>query len=95
MLGSGEQRLRILLRYGHRERQTLVAATRKPIRISDRVNRLPRWAQDYTMRVVGAEKVEELVFLRDQNKALVKLVGELKLKSATAEKRFPNPVLWR
>jgi hypothetical protein len=66
--------------YGHHTRQIFVAATRKPTRVSDRVNRLPRWAQHYIMRVhtfVGAEEVEEFVYLRDQNRALIKLVGEL------------------
>src|SRR5690349_6960504 len=73
----------------HHARQLLVSATRKPVRLSDRINRLPRWAQDYIMRVhtfVGAEEVEELVFLRDQNKALVKLVGELKAENRRLRK---------
>ena len=77
--------------YGRRTRQILVAAARKPTRVSDRINRLPRWAQDYIMRVhtfVGAEEVEELVFLRDQNKALVKLVGELKAENRRMRKKL-------
>jgi hypothetical protein len=60
-------------------------------RASDRINRLPHWAQDYIMRVhsfVGAEEVEELVFLRDQNKALVRLIGELKAKNRRLRKRL-------
>jgi hypothetical protein len=54
--------------YGNYARQIPVAATGKPIRVSDRINQLPGWAQNYIMRVhtfVGAEEVEELVFLRD------------------------------
>jgi len=37
---------------------------------------------------VGAEEVEELVFLRDQNKALVKLVGELKAENRRLRKKL-------
>lgn len=49
--------------------------------MADRLDRLPRWAQDYVHRVqtfVGAPEVEELTYLRDENKMLRKLVAELK-----------------
>lgn len=48
--------------------------------LSDRINRLPKWARDYIHRVqtfVGAEEVEELTRLRDERRQLVP-VAELK-----------------
>ena len=38
------------------------------------VNKLPKWARDYIYQVstfVGAEEVQEICFLRDQNRALI------------------------
>jgi len=59
-----------------------------PHDFSARINKLPKWARDYIHQVqtfVGAPEVEELTFLRDQNRALVELVKELKA-DAKAEK---------
>jgi hypothetical protein len=47
--------------------------------LSDRINKLPKWARDYIHHVqtfVGAEEVEELTFLRDERKMLTKLITE-------------------
>jgi hypothetical protein len=37
---------------------------------------------------IGAEEVQELTFLRDQNKALIKLVGELKAHVRRLERQL-------
>jgi len=50
----------------------------------ERVNRLPKWARNYLHHVftfVGAEEVQEIFFLRDQNRALIKLVADLKVEN--------------
>jgi hypothetical protein len=42
------------------------------------INRLPKWAREYLHYVstfAGAEEVQEIFHLRDQNRALIKLVG--------------------
>jgi hypothetical protein len=53
-----------------------------PDRLARRINALPLWARDYIhlleTRVDPQGEIEELVFLRDQNRALIKLVGEMK-----------------
>ena len=49
--------------------------------LSARINKLPLWARDYIHRIetfVGAPEVAELTYLRDENRALRKLVAELK-----------------
>jgi DNA-binding ferritin-like protein (Dps family) len=49
--------------------------------VSDRVNRLPKWARDYIHEVqtfIGAPEVEELMFLRDERRMLIKLIAEQK-----------------
>jgi regulator of replication initiation timing len=59
--------------------------------VSERVNALPKWAHDYIHNVstfVGATEVQELTYLRDQNKALIKLVGELKTENRRLRKRL-------
>lgn len=59
--------------------------------LSDRINKLPKWARDYIHQVhtfVGAEEVEELVFLRDQQRQLVKLVAELKAENRRLKARL-------
>lgn len=59
--------------------------------LSDRINKLPKWARDYTHQVhtfVGAEEVEELVFLRDQQRQLVKLIAELKAENRRLKARL-------
>jgi len=53
--------------------------------LAARINKLPKWARDYIHNIetfVGAPEVRELTYLRDQNRALVKLVGELKRENA-------------
>jgi hypothetical protein len=37
---------------------------------------------------VGAEEVQEIFYLRDQNRALVKLVAELKAENRRLKKRL-------
>ena len=59
----------------------------------ERIQRLPKWAREYLHHVdtfVGAEEVQEIFFLRDQNRALIKLVGELKVENRRLEKRLAN-----
>ena len=59
----------------------------------ERIKRLPKWAREYFHHVdtfVGAEEVQEIFFLRDQNRALIKLVGELKVENRRLEKRLAN-----
>jgi hypothetical protein len=63
----------------------------KPDLLSARINKLPRWARDYIHHVatfVGAQEVQEIFFLRDQNRALVKLVSELKAENRRLLKRL-------
>jgi hypothetical protein len=53
--------------------------------LATRINRLPKWAREFIRNIetfVGAPEVQELTYLRDQNRALVKLVGELKRETA-------------
>lgn len=55
-----------------------------------RFHKLPKWARDYVHLVetfIGAEEIKELVFLRDQNAALIKTVGELKRQVARLERK--------
>jgi hypothetical protein len=55
-----------------------------------RVNKLPKWARDYIHNVqtfVGAPEVEELTYLRDQNRQLIMLVAELKAESYRMAKK--------
>ena len=51
-----------------------------PDRLAPRINALPLWARDYIhlleTRVDPQGEIEELVILRDQNRALTKLVDE-------------------
>jgi hypothetical protein len=52
--------------------------------LSARINRLPKWARDYIHRVqtfVGAQEVEELTFLRDERRMLMKLIAEQKAEN--------------
>jgi hypothetical protein len=62
-----------------------------PDALSARINKLPRWARDYIHHVatfVGAQEVQEIFFLRDQNRALIKLVGELKAENRRLLRRL-------
>jgi len=62
-----------------------------PDAFSTRINKLPKWARDYIHEVetfVGAEEVEELIFLRDQRRQLIKLVPELKAENRRLRKRL-------
>ena len=57
----------------------------KPDALSARINKLPKWARDYIHNVstfIGAEEVQELTYLRDQNRAFIKLMGENILPAA-------------
>jgi hypothetical protein len=54
----------------------------------ERINRLPKWAHEYLHHVdtfVGAQEVQEVFFLRDQNRGLIKLVAELKAENRHSE----------
>jgi hypothetical protein len=56
-----------------------------------RLEKYPKWIRDYVHHVqtfVGAEEVAEIFFLRDQNKALIKLVRELKAENRRLQKRL-------
>jgi hypothetical protein len=58
---------------------------------AERINRLPKWAREYLHYVdtfVGAEEVQEIFYLRDQNRALIKLVAELKAENRHLVKRL-------
>jgi len=58
---------------------------------AERVNRLPKWAREYLHHIytlVGAEEVQEIFYLRDQNRALIKLVAELKADNRRLAKRW-------
>ena len=49
--------------------------------LADRINNLPKWARHYIHNIetfVGAPEVQELTFLRDQNRQLAKLIAEQK-----------------
>ena len=62
----------------------------KPDPLSRRINKLPKWAREYIHNVrtfVGAPEVEELTFLRDQNRQLIKLVAELKAENRRLKRR--------
>jgi hypothetical protein len=69
----------------------------------DRINRLPTWAREYLHHVAsfdGAEEVKEIFFLRDQNKALIRLVAELNTENRqlrrqlTRRKEQPTKMCW-
>src|ERR1700730_18625579 len=58
---------------------------------AERVNRLPKWAREYLHHVdtfVGAQEVQEIFYLRDQNRALIKLVSELRAENRRLVKRW-------
>lgn len=62
----------------------------KPDALSIRINKLPKWARDFIHNIetfIGAPEVEELTYLRDQNKALIKLVAELKAETRRLKKK--------
>jgi hypothetical protein len=63
----------------------------QPDRLSARINKLPKWARDYIHNIhtfIGAPEVQELTFLRDQRRQLIKLVGELKSENRRLKKRL-------
>jgi hypothetical protein len=65
------------------------------VTLSERINKLPKWARDYIHHIetfVGAEEVQELTFLRDQNRQLIKLVAELKAENKRLKKRLERLV---
>ena len=56
-----------------------------------RINKLPKWARDYIHNVqtfIGAPEVQELTFLRHQNRQLIKLVAELKAENPRLMKKL-------
>jgi lysyl-tRNA synthetase class I len=60
-------------------------------RLSDRINKLPKWARDYIHNVhtfVGAEEVQELTLLRDQQKQLLKFIAELKAENRRLKRKL-------
>jgi hypothetical protein len=59
--------------------------------LSARVNKPPKWARDYIHLIetfVGAEELQELTFLRDQNRQLIKAVSELKPENRRLKARL-------
>jgi regulator of replication initiation timing len=63
------------------------------VTVTERINKLPKWARDYVHHIetfVGAPEVQELTFLRDQNRQLVKLVAALKAENRRLRKRLGN-----
>jgi hypothetical protein len=63
----------------------------EPDPIWKRLEKYPKWIRDYVHNIetfVGAEEVQELTYLRDQNKALVRLVGELKAENRRLKKQL-------
>lgn len=62
----------------------------KPSLLSARINKLPKWARDYIHDVhtfIGAPEVQELTFLRDQNRQLMKLIAEVKAENKRLKRR--------
>ncbi len=56
-----------------------------------RLEKYPKWIRDCIHNLdtfVGAEEVQELTFLRDQNKALIRMVGELKAENRRLRRRL-------
>jgi hypothetical protein len=52
--------------------------------LAKRINKLPKWARDFIHHIetfVGAEEVQELVYLRDQNRALIRAIAEQKAEN--------------
>ena len=59
--------------------------------IPSRVNKLPKWARDYIHQVetfIGAEEVKEIIYLRDQNRALIKMMADLKAENRRLQRRI-------
>jgi hypothetical protein len=56
----------------------------------ERISRLPKWHGNtsHVDTFVGAKEVQEIFFLRDQNRALIKLVAESKLENRRLLKRL-------
>jgi hypothetical protein len=70
----------------------------EPDPVWKRLEKYPRWIRDYIHRVqtfVGADEVKEIIFLRDQNKSLIKLVTELKAENRRLEKRLAKLAVHR
>jgi hypothetical protein len=59
--------------------------------LSARIYRLPKWARDYIHNVhtfIGAPEVQELTFLRDRNRQLMKLMAEVKAENKRLKRRL-------
>jgi hypothetical protein len=62
-----------------------------PHDLASRINKLPKWARDYIHNIetyIGAPEVEELTQLRDERRALIKLIAELKAENRRLRKRL-------
>jgi hypothetical protein len=54
----------------------------------------PHWARDYIHNVetfIGASEVEELTYLRDERRQLIKLIKELKTENRRLQKKLKPP----
>ena len=63
----------------------------EPDPIWRRLEKYPKWIRNYIHEVSafeGAAEVREIFYLRDQNKALVRLVGELKAENRRLRRRL-------
>jgi hypothetical protein len=63
----------------------------QPDPVWKRLEKYPKWIRDYIRNVqtfIGAPEVAELTFLREQNKALIRLVRELKAESQRLQRRL-------
>jgi hypothetical protein len=63
----------------------------EPDPVWTRSEKYPKWIRDYIHNVqtfIGAPEVAELTFLRDQNKALIRLVRELGAESQRLQRRL-------
>lgn len=60
-------------------------------RLSARINKLPKWARVHIHHIetfVGAPEVQELMQLRDERRALIKTIAELKRENQRLRKRL-------
>jgi len=63
----------------------------EPDPIWKRLEKYPKWIRDYIHHVhtyMGADEVEEIFFLRDQNRALIRMVAELKAENRRLQRRL-------
>jgi hypothetical protein len=75
--------------------QDRFTAALRPNAIWKRLESYPKWIREYIHNVdtfVGAEEVQELTYLRDQNKALIRLVAELKATNRRLHRQIAGHV---